>query len=105
MLFKYRMVVRGADEVVRGTILGRFGQQSNNDAKREFVPTYPLSPDGARAGCGRLDQGIDGPDADVFKCYADQTSPYALAPMSGQRERGSLGEINVASSDRFLKQR
>ena len=76
------MVVRGADEVVRGTILGHFCKQSDNDAKREFVPACSQSPGGARAGCGRLDQSINGTDAYVFKSDDNQASPYALAPMS-----------------------
>jgi hypothetical protein len=63
--------VRGADQVVRRAILGRFCKQSNNDAKREFVPADPCSPVRAGAGRGRLDQGIDGTDADIFKSDGD----------------------------------
>ena len=99
------MVVRGADEVVRRTIFGRICKPTNNNAKRGFVPAYPQSPGGARAGCGRLDQGIDGTDADIFKSDDGEASPYALTPILGQRERGSFGEINVAAPDRLLKQR
>jgi hypothetical protein len=35
------MVVRGADEVVGGTILGRFCKSPDNEAKREFVAACP----------------------------------------------------------------
>ena len=34
------MVVRRADEVVSGTILGRCCKPTNNHAKSEFVPAY-----------------------------------------------------------------
>jgi NAD(P)H dehydrogenase (quinone) len=33
----------------------------------QFAPAYPQLPGGARPGCGRLDQGVDGAHADVFK--------------------------------------
>jgi hypothetical protein len=51
-----------------------------------------------------LDQGLNGTDADVLKGDGEEASPYALAPMPGQRERGPLGQINVTAPDRLLKQ-
>src|SRR5229473_1754540 len=97
------MILRSADEVVGGSVLGSLGQDAGEMNRDGHISTRSSAPRAVGTGSHRCIQDLRRPGTDVFEGDYHQASPDRGTSEGKERKRGSLCDFDLASPDRLLQ--
>ena len=104
----WRANVAGGDERVLcliARLLAEAPKDRSPDHLISVAQSHPALEDARRrVGAMTIAQRVDRGDADVFEAADEEAPKYPVAAKPVERDRRTLGQIGVASTDRLLEQ-